>query len=352
MTTINELTFGTIPSGPYRGTAVHSFELGNSRGTVARVCEYGAMLTHLWLPHDNGTRDDVVLGFDTLEEYLTHGWFFGATVGRVANRIGNSTFTLEGKKYDLKANNGVHHLHGGSNGFDKVVWRKTSSEANANEARVTFSYTSADGEAGYPGQVNASVTYTLTETNCLDVTMEATVDRTTLVNMAHHSYWNLSGSHQSDVLGHQLELCCNAITPGADGIPNGELMAVEGTPFDFTRNKIVGHDLAQLDNTPRGYDHNFVVRGQSSAPRPVAILSEPLTGRKMRLSANQPGVQFYTGNYMDGSIWGKGRCLTQYAGLCLETQAFPNAVNVPQWRDQVIVQPGKPYRHWMRHEFA
>jgi aldose 1-epimerase len=352
MATISELTFGTIPSGAYSGTTVHAYELTNSKGIVARVCEYGAMLTHLWLPHPNGTRDDVVLGFDKLSEYLEHGWYFGATVGRVANRIGNSTFTLDGKEHHLESNNGKHHLHGGSKGWDKVVWRAASSEVNDAGARVTFTHMSKDGEADYPGKVVASVTYTLTETNCLDVTMEATVDRTTLVNMAHHSYWNLSGSHQSDILGHQLQLFCDAMTPGEEDIPNGEIVPVKGSPFDFTTNKIIGQDLAQLENSPRGYDHNFVVRGQPNEARPVALLTEPLTGRQMRVWANQPGVQFYSGNYMDGSIWGKGRCLTQYGGLCLETQAFPNAINVPAWRDQVIVQPGKPYRHWMRHEFS
>lgn len=351
MATITEQLFGTLQSvsGP---TPVRAYELANSNGVSARVCEYGAMLNALWLPHPNGTRDDVVLGFDTLEEYVAHGWFFGATVGRVANRIGHSTFTLEGKTYQLEANNGKHHLHGGSRGFDKVVWRASHTEANATAARVTFSYTSEDGEAGYPGKVNASVTYSLTETNCLDVTMEAHVEQTTLVNMAHHSYWNLSGSHQSDILGHQLQLFADAITPGPEGIPNGELQDVKGTPFDFTHNKIIGHDLAQLDNDPRGYDHNFVVRGDAFEARIVGVLTDPLTQRRMRLWADQPGVQFYTGNYMDGSLWGKGRCLTQYGGLCLETQAFPNAVNVPQWRDQVVVRPGKPYRHWMRHEFS
>jgi aldose 1-epimerase len=310
------------------------------------------MLTHLWLPHANGTRDDVVLGFDKLEEYLTHGWFFGATVGRVANRIGNSTFTLEDKKYNVEANNGPHHLHGGSQGWDKVVWRATHTEANDTGARVTFTYVSKDGDAGYPGKVTANVTYSLTETNCLDITMEATVAQTTLVNLAHHTYWNLSGSHQSDILGHQLQLFCDGITLGEEGIPNGDITNVKGTPYDFTESKIIGHDLAQLDDIPRGYDHNFVVRGQANDERPVAVVKDPLTGRQMRVWANQPGVQFYTGNYMDGSIWGKGRCLTQYAGLCLETQAFPNAINVPQWRDQVLVQPNSPYKHWMRHEFS
>jgi aldose 1-epimerase len=352
MATITELTFGIIPSGLQRGTTVPAYELTNSKGTSARVCGYGAMLTHLWLPHTNGTRDDVVLGFDSLDEYLRHAYYFGATVGRVANRIGNSTFELQGQRYNLEANNGAHHLHGGSKGWDKSVWQTSNIETNDTEARVTFTHVSNDGDAGYPGRVTAHVTYSLTETNCLDVTMEAVVDRTTLVNMAHHTYWNLSGSHSSDILGHQLQLFCDAFTPGEEDIPNGEAVDVKGTPFDFTQNKIIGHDLLQLDNTPRGYDHNFVVRGQPNEARPVAVLTEPLTERQMRVWANQPGVQFYSGNYMDGSIWGKGRCLTQYGGLCLETQAFPNAVNVPKWRDQVLVHPGKAYRHWMRHEFV
>lgn len=351
MATITELIFGTMPAGAYRGTTVRAYELTNSKGASARVCEYGAMLTHLWLPGTNGSRDDVVLGFDKLEEYLEHRWFFGATVGRIANRIGNAAFTLEGQHYNLEANNGAHHLHGGSQGWSKVVWRATQTQADDAGARVTFTYVSQDGDGGYPGKVTANVTYSLTETNCLDVTMEAVVDRTTLVNMANHSYWNLSGSHQSDILGHELQLFCDAMTPGEAGIPNGEIYDVRNTPFDFTTSKLIGQDLPRLDNTPRGYDHNFVVRGQATEARPVAVVTEPLSGRQMRVWANQPGVQFYTGNYMDGSMSGKGRCLTQYAGLCLETQAFPNAINVPQWRNQVILHPNQPYRHWMRHEF-
>lgn len=338
--------------GATEGRSVRAFELSNGNGMVARVAEYGATLLQLWVPSASGKPGDVVLGFDTLEEYTAHSWFFGATVGRVANRIGESQFSLDGETYRVAANNGAHHLHGGVRGWDKVVWSAEDVSSNAERASVTFVHRSASGEEGYPGTVVARTTYSLDEDNVLGVTMEARTDAPTLVNMAHHSYWDLSAGESPNILGHHLQLAASKYTPITDGVPRGEVASVGHTPFDFRQLREVGRDLSQLSNDPQGYDHNWVADGESTALREVARLVDPVTQRSMTLSANQPGVQFYSGIFMDGSIQGRGRPLTQYRALCLETQAFPNAINVPDWRSQVILRPGAVYRHQMQHRFA
>jgi aldose 1-epimerase len=338
--------------GEHQGRRLRAFELFNNGGMVARVTEYGATLLQLWVPDSGGKRGDVVLGFDTVEEYAAHSWFFGATVGRVANRIGQSRFQLDGRTYPLFANNGAHHLHGGKVGWDKVCWSTQDASADANHASVTFVYHSAAGEEGYPGNVQAKTTYTLDEANVLSVVMEANVDEPTLVNMAHHSYWDLSAGESTTILEHRLQLNAASYTPAVDSVPHGEVAPVSGTAFDFTRLREIGQTFPQLTNEPRGYDHNWVVDGPANGLREVAQLVDPGTERMMTLWANQPGVQFYSGNFMDGSITGRGRKLTQYSGLCLETQAFPNAINVPAWQGQVIVRPGTKYRHEMQHRFS
>lgn len=338
--------------GEHQGRRLRAFELLNNGGMVARVTEYGATLLQLWVPDSGGKCGDVVLGFDTVEEYAAHSWFFGATVGRVANRIGLASFQLDGKTYPLFANNGVHHLHGGKLGWDKVCWSTQDASADFNRASVTFVYHSAAGEEGYPGNVQAKTTYTLDEANVLSVVMEANVDEPTLVNMAHHSYWDLSAGESTTILEHRLQLNAASYTPAVDSVPHGEVASVSGTPFDFTRLREIGHAFPQLTNEPRGYDHNWVVDGPAHELREVAQLVDPGTERRMSLWADQPGVQFYSGNFMDGSIAGRGRKLTKYSGLCLETQAFPNAINVPAWQSQVIVRPGTKYRHEMQHRFS
>jgi aldose 1-epimerase len=337
--------------GVYEGRPVRAFELSNGNGMVARVAEYGATLTQLLVPSAPGKRGDVVLGFDTVEEYVAHSWFFGATVGRVANRIGEAQFTLDGETYNVAANNGPHHLHGGARGWDKVVWTAEDVFSDAQRASVTFVHRSANAEEGYPGAVVAQTTYSLDEANVLSVTMEAHTDAPTLVNMAHHSYWDLSAGESPNILGHHLQLAASKYTPITDGVPRGEVAWVADTPFDFRQLREVGRDFALLTNDPRGYDHNWVVDGDPTALREVARLVDPVTQRRMTLSANQPGVQFYSGIFMDGSIHGRGRPLTQYRALCLETQAFPNAINVPEWQSQVILRPGAVYRHEMQHHF-
>lgn len=338
--------------GEHRGRPVRAFELLNHGGMVARVTEYGATLLQLWVPDSAGKRADVVLGFDSIEEYESHGWFFGATVGRVANRIADSKFALGGQTYALYANNGPHHLHGGKVGWDKTLWSTEDATADANRASVTFLHCSPAGEEGYPGAVEARTTYTLDEANVLSVTMEAKVDAPTIVNMAHHSYWDLSAGEAPNVLAHRLQVNATAYTPPSDGVPRGEVANVDGTAFDFTRLRQIGQEFDKLTSEPRGYDHNWIVDGEPNQLRQVARLVDPGTERAMTLWANQPGVQFYSGNYMDGSLTGKGRKLTQHRGLCLETQAFPNAINVPAWQSQVIVRPATGYRHEMQHRFS
>ena len=337
--------------GKLGGVPVHMYTLTNRNGLVARITNYGATLTELHVPDRSGTLADVVTGFESLDGYLKGGPYFGAIVGRVANRIANAAFTLDGRRYTLAANDGLHHLHGGRRGWDKVLWTARPVDT-AEGPSLELTYVSKDGEEGYPGTVTARTVYTLTHRNELKVEMEATTDATTLVNMAHHSYWNLGGHGSGTIVDHVLTLHADRYTPGSPMVPLGEIKAVQGTPFDFTSPKRIGRDLLQTGLTPAGYDHNFVVNGDPNQLRPVARLEDPRSGRVMTLSANQPGVQFYTGNFLDGSLTRKGSTYIQHAALCLETQKFPNAINVPAWRDQAVLRPGQTYRHLMVHAFT
>lgn len=339
------------PFGKVNDTPVQLYTLTNKQGLVAKITNYGAIVTELHVPDRAGTRADVVLGFDNLDGYLKGSPFFGAIVGRVANRIANATFTLEGSPYTLEANNKPHHLHGGSKGWYNVVWTPTPVDT-AEGPSLELTYVSKDGEQGYPGTVTAKTVYTLTHDNELKVAMQATTDKTTLINMAHHSYWNLGGHNSGTVLDHELTLYANQYTPGTPMVPDGRITPVAGTPFDFTHAKPIGKDLKQAGGQPIGYDHNFVINGEPNQMRPVARLKDPKSGRVLTLSADQPGLQFYSGNFLDGSLKGKGASYIQYAGLCLESQKFPNAINVPAWQDQVILRPGQTYRHMMVHKFT
>jgi aldose 1-epimerase len=339
------------PFGKLGGTPVQLHTLTNRHGLVARITNFGAIVTELHVPDRAGRFADIVLGFEDLDSYVKGHPYFGAIVGRVANRIGNAEFTLGGTRYPLDANDKPHHLHGGRRGWDKVVWNARPFDTPAGPA-LELTYVSKDGEEGYPGTVTARTVYTLTNDNQLIVDMQATTDRTTLVNMAHHSYWNLGGHGSGTILDHELTLYADRYTPGTPMVPDGRIRPVEGTPFDFTRAKAIGKDLKNAGGKPVGYDHNFVVNGEPNQLRPVARLEDPASGRVMTLSADQPGVQFYTGNFLDGSSRGKGATYVQYAGLCLETQKFPNAINVPAWRDQVILSAGQTYRHRMVHTFS
>lgn len=334
------------------GKNVDLYTLSNGNGLVAKVATYGGILTSLEAPDRDGELADVVLGFDDLAGYLGGSPYFGATVGRVGNRIRNATFELGGRRFALAANNGDHHLHGGAKGWDKVVWSAEAMET-ADGPALRLGHVSRDGEEGYPGTVTATCVYTLTTKNELRVEMRATTDAVTLVNMVHHTYWNLGGQASGPITDHALTIHAQSYTPGDPIVPTGEVAAVRGTPFDFRSPKRIGQDLTAAGGDPIGYDHNFVVDGQPNALRPVAHLADPKSGRVLALEADQPGLQFYSGNYLDGSTRGKGGSpYAQYTGLCLETQAFPNAINVPAWRDQVILRPGKPYQHLMIHRFT
>jgi len=338
--------FGTVDDAP-----VQLYTLTNRNGLVATITNYGATVTSLRVPDRDGRLADVVAGFDDLDGYVTGTAYFGAIVGRVANRIADAAFTLEGRRFTLAANDRPHHLHGGRRGWNKVLWSATPIDTPDGPA-LELTYVSPDGEEGYPGTVRARTVYTLTDADELKVEMEATTDATTLVNMAHHTYWNLAGHDAGTILDHELTLHAGRYTPGTPMVPDGRVVPVQGTPFDFTTAKPVGRDLPQTGGTPIGYDHNFVVDGEPDALRPVARLKDPGSGRVMTLSADQPGVQFYTGNFLDGTIAGKSATYGQYAALCLETQKFPNAINVPAWRDQVILRQGQTYRHVMVHAFS
>jgi aldose 1-epimerase len=340
------------PFGKADGKDVTLFTLKNRNGLVLKAINYGATVTELHVPDRAGKLADVVLGFEKLEGY-TNGKnpYMGVTAGRVANRIRAAKFKLAGKDYQLAANDKPHHLHGGNKGWDKVVWDVEERETPDGPA-LHFSYVSKDGEEGYPGTVSAHTTYTLTNDNELRVEMTASTDKTTLVNMAHHTYWNLAGFSSGTILDHELTLFATEYTPGDPMVPTGQVKKVAGTPFDFTTAKPVGRDLEKTGGSPIGYDHNFIVSGEPERLRPVARLKDPKSGRVLTLEADQPGVQFYSGNFLDGSLTGKGARYVKHAGLCLETQKFPNSINVPAWQKQVVLEPGHTYKHVMIHKFS
>ena len=327
------------------GKMVRTWTLAGRGGLVARVTNYGTILQSLHVPDRNGKTADVVLGFDDVRRYFEPHPFFGATAGRVANRIANAAFTLDGKTYALAKNNGPHSLHGGKRGFDKYVWDAEAGDSSEG-LWVQFTRVSPDGEEGYPGNVRVTVTYIVTHANELKVAMTATTDQPTLVNLAHHSYWNLAGG--GDILGHEMQLHCDRYTPGdATLVPKGTIEPVAGTPFDFRTSKPIGRDIAAAG----GYDTNFVVNGAAGELRPVATVVEPTSGRVMELLATEPGVQFYTANFMDGKTLGKGGvAYPKHGGFCLETQKYPDAVHHPDWPSPIL-RPGQTYRHLMVHRF-
>jgi aldose 1-epimerase len=334
------------------GTPVDLYVLTNAKGMQAKVMTYGAILTELYTPDRDGKLDDVVLGFDNLGDYLKGHPFFGATVGRVANRIAKGRFTLDGKEYKLATNNGPNHLHGGNQGFDKHVWKAEPVKATGGVA-VKLTYVSKDGEEGYPGNLTAAVTYTLTDKNELKIDYQATTDKATPVNLSNHSYFNLEGTKAGDILGHELTLAADKYTPvDATLIPTGAIQTVEGTPLDFTKPTAIGARIAQMKGNPSGYDHNFVLRGEGKTLALAARVHEPKTGRVMEMYTTEPGVQFYTGNFLDGLVKGIGGMVYQkHHGFCLEAQHFPDSVNQPSF-PSVILRPGQTYRQTTVYKFA
>lgn len=347
MSDIEQSDFGQLGDRP-----VQLYTLKNRQGALLKVTTYGAAVTELHVADRFGRLADVVLGFDDLQGYVDHTEYLGATVGRVANRIRNGAFELEGQRYQVAVNDPPHHLHGGRRGWNRAVWNATTSDTPRGPS-IELSHTSPDGDEGYPGQVEAKTRYTLTHDGAFVVEMSARTDRPTIVNMAHHTYWNLAGPGAPNVLDHEVAIDAEFYTPGDPVVPVGNLERVANTPFDFRSAKAIGRDLAQVGNQPLGFDHNWVVNGAPGALRPVARVRHPGSGRMFLLEADPPGVQFYSGNFLKGAFLGKaGQRYGQYAGLCLETQAFPNSINVPEWEGQVILQPDQEYKHVMVHRFS
>jgi aldose 1-epimerase len=326
----------------------HLFTLRNDGGMVAKITDFGTILTELHVPGRGGKAADVVLGFDALEEYLKGHPMFGAVIGRVANRIAKGRFTLDGKEYALALNLGPHHLHGGVKGFDKYVWDAEASDTPEGPS-VRMSRTSPDGEEGYPGTLRATVAYTLTGDNELRVEMTAVTDAPTIVNLANHTYWNLAGHGSGNILGHELTIHADRYTPAdATLIPTGAIDPVAGTPYDFRTPKRIGRDIGRAGP---GYDVNFVIDGQPGTLRPAARAADPVSGRVLELSTTAPGVQLYTANGMSPRKGKGGAEYGSHGGFCLETQHYPDSVNNPGW-PPVVLRPGQTYRHAMVHRFS
>ncbi len=340
---VTRAPFGQTPDGE----AVESFTLTNAHGIELRAISYGGIIVSLRVPDRDGRRDDVVLGHDDLAGYLAKPSFFGALVGRYGNRIAGGRFTLDGRTYTLATNNGPNHLHGGVRGFDKRVWKAEPFE-RPGTAGLVLTRTSPDGEEGYPGNLAVRVTYTLTDHDEIGFEYFATTDKPTVVNLTQHSYFNLAGDGKRDVLGHELMIDADRFTPvDKTLIPTGVLATVAGTPFDFRKPAAIGARIGADDEQLRnggGYDHNFVLNRRGQGGAPAMRIFEPTTGRTLDIATTEPGVQFYSGNFLDGSITGKaGHVYGKRYGFCLETQHFPDSPNHPRFPSTVL-RPGQEYR--------
>lgn len=345
--------FGTLSDG----APIEAAELSTSRGLSARIITLGATLQALSVPDARGESADVVLGYAEPQQYLDDPQYFGATVGRYANRIANGRFTLDGEEYTLPTNDGPNHLHGGPQGLDKVVWTLAELESGT-PARAVFTYVSPDGEMGYPGRLELTAVYSLGDDNVLTIEYRATSDAPTIVNVTNHAYFNLAGAAgDSNVTEHLLTLHADRYTPvDATLIPTGEKRPVGGTPFDFRAAKPIGRDVRDGEDEQirrgRGYDHNFIVNGEAGELRPAARLEDPGSGRIMELLVTAPGVQFYSGNFLDGTTVGKyGRVYRQGDGLCLEPQVFPDSPNRPDF-PSARLDPGDTYMNRMVFRFS
>jgi aldose 1-epimerase len=323
---------------------VDLYTLTNDHGITTQITNYGGTLVTLHTPDRNGRLGDIVLGFDTLAEYQTRSPFFGCIAGRYANRLANARFVLDGVTYTLAANNGPNHLHGGLRGFDKVVWQAEAKQAE-DAVALQLRYLSSDGEEGYPGNLDVTLTYTLTNANELRLDYQATTDKPTILNLTNHTYFNLAG--QGKILDHLMLIDADRFTPvNATLIPTGELPSVAGTPFDFRTPTPIGARIAQDHEQLRyggGYDHNWVLNRPEQGLRQVITVTEPTSGRRLIVATSQPGVQFYTGNMMPDTLPGKGgQVYTKRSGFCLETQHFPDSPNQPHFPSTVL-RPGEQY---------
>jgi aldose 1-epimerase len=342
---VQRARFGQMPDG----TPVDLFTLTNRNGLLVRITNYGTIITELHVPDRAGRLEDIVLGFDSLAPYLAGHPYFGCTVGRVANRIAHGRFTLDGEVYQLACNAGEDHLHGGHTGFDKAVWQ--ADPLPGPPAAVRFTHVSPDGDQGYPGRLEVAVVMSLGDDNALAIDYAAVTDRPTPVNLTNHTYFNLAAA--GGILGHEVLLAADRYTPTDDAlIPTGEILPVAGTPLAFDRLLPLGARLDQLGREPRGYDHNYVINRPGRNAGPAARVVEPVSGRIMEVHTTQPGVQLYTGHYLDGTITGKrARSYPRYGGFCLETQHFPDAVNQPGF-PSIILRPEQTYRQWTAFAFS
>lgn len=354
-TGVTVVPFGRMPDG----RAVSLYTLVNARGMRADITDYGAIIVRLYTPDRHGRLDDIVLGFDTLDRYLAAKTYFGAVIGRVANRIAHGRFTLDGRTYQLATNNtpgGIPcHLHGGNVGFDKVLWQAEPLPAGDTPG-VRLTYRSPDGDEGYPGNLTATVTYRLGEDNSLRIDYAATTDRPTPVSLTQHSYFNLKGEGSGDILGHRLIIHASRLTPVDAGlIPTGALAAVRGTQFDFTTQHAIGERVNASDpqlELAGGYDHNWVLDHTGAGLELAASVSDPTTGRTMAIWTTEPGLQFYSGNFLDGQSVGKrGHAYPYRGGFCLEAQHFPDSPNEPAF-PSVVLRPGQTYRSETVYRFG
>ncbi|MFF0299240.1 aldose epimerase family protein [Streptomyces sp. NPDC004562] len=343
--------FGTLADG----TKVHSWSLANG-GTRMKVLSYGGVVQSLEVPDRRGRYANVSLGFRSLDDYVASSPYFGALIGRYGNRIGKGRFTLDGKTYQVDVNDGENSLHGGAKGFDKRVW-DVEPFTKGTDVGLHLYYTSLDGEMGYPGTLRVKVTYTLTKYGDWRIDYAATTDKATVVNLTSHVYWNLAGEGSGTIENHELKIDGSRYTPVDAGlIPTGELARVAGTPFDFRRSKAIGEDLREAHQQllyGQGIDHNWVLdKGISPRPEWVATLKDPSSGRTLRIATTEPGLQFYSGNFLDGTLVGTGgRVYRQGDALCLETQHFPDSPNRPSFPSTVL-QPGQTYRSTTVHSFT
>ena len=343
--TATKTAWGMTPDGK----TVELYTVRNSKGAEARIMNYGGVVVSLKVPDRTGAFGDVVAGLDSFQDYLKPPPYFGAIIGRYGNRIGDARFSLNGVEYNLSKNDGQNSLHGGARGFDKRLWQATPLSPQSLELK----YRSADGEEGYPGNLDVSVKYTLTDANELRIDYSATTDKETVINLTNHSYFNLAGD--GDILAHEVTINADRFTPIDRGlIPTGELEDVTGTPFDFRTATPIGKRIEQKDQQlmfAGGYDHNWVLNRSGSGLETVAKVTDPKSGRVMEVLTTQPGLQFYTGNFLDGTLKGKGRTYTRRSAFCMETQHFPDSPNKPSFPSTVL-KPGSTYQSTTVYRFS
>ena len=353
----NMISADSITEAPFgvdgAGKPVTLYTLRNINGAQATICNYGGLVTSLMMPDKDGFFGDVVLGYDNVAAYIKDTPYFGALIGRYGNRIAKGKFTLDGKEYTLATNNLPNALHGGVKGFDKVLWTAKSVQS-ADGPSLELTYVSKDGEEGYPGNLSVKAVYTLTEDNSLKLEYTATTDKATVVNLTHHSYFNLAG--KGDILNHTVMIAADKFTPvDSTLIPTGELKPVEGTPFDFRTPATIGARIGQEDEQlkfGKGYDHNWVINKPMGQMGVMARVSEATSGRVLEVSSDEPGLQFYSGNFLDGTLTGKGGWVYQFRnGFCMEPQHYPDSPNQPSF-PSVVLKPGETYHNTIVYKFS